>query len=1736
NFSMSYDEAYLIPVLQAISAVNTNLKIMGSPWSPPAWMKDSGNLYHGRLNDSAYEPYAQYFLRFVQHMGSNGLPVHAVTLQNEPLYEPYDYPGMYMAPSNQSRLATLIGQAFVSNAMDTKLLVYDHNWDQFTYPVEVMDDPVARSYIAGSAFHAYAGDVSVQSLIHDAYPDKEIHFTELSSGAWGGGFDNTLIWDTQVLIIGALRHWSRSVLKWNLALDQNYGPKISGGCNDCYGLVGINTDTHAITRNADYYSLGHAAKFLKCGAVRIGCTEESADEMNAVAFRNPDGSLVLIACNPATLMQNYPIRWNGESISYPMPPRSVATFTWPGVSGATVDVWVTSGDQSRLLEEQSYHPVFAPATITWQGHTWQVRDTDGNPGNNRWAADNVFVDSNDCLHLQVKQLGDTWYAAEVLSEDSPGYGTYRWHVRTQPETLHSNLVAGLATFFDAFNGLNIQFSSAFEEAPTNMLYSVEPYYAAGHQYFAGHTFTSEYTTHEFTWNPARVSFRSWYGHEPVPPNAGALIADWTFEGEAPVDTNEHIRMNLWMYDGLPPATAQEFVLAGFHYQSSTGTLFRDDFDDAVISNLWQVYNEGYVEESGGVLRIDSADSDPHRAGCRTGCDVLIEPDGRTFTFSACVASALVSAASSGDADIWGYQAFIAGSNGLYDAYAASNALTLRAGYTLSSDTLRIEFYSKTDAPDQWGTLHYAGVVSNASAFMNNAGLVCTFAVMLTNYSVNISYENNPALVYPISGSETGQHLLGATAWNGRYAVGGDHDDGGRGSFAWDFIQVSADALVVSDSSGGGDDGPGVKEVQIGEGDPGRTWKYPADTTYTKHRSMILYDAGMVDRAGTITQLMLNILSAPGISMNTYRIRMQHSSLDALGDVFINDNWSTVFEDTLTVPGDQQGWFAVPFSTPFTYNGTDHLLVDFCFNNAIKSSTPVPALTYSDTEYAACFAASADKDDPATWTGLPKGRKTKFAGNRMIDIRLTFSNAPLPQVCSNLSFEFSARGFLTNMGGWQVDGSEYAGAIKASPVLHGTNVLKMWKGSGDGHQRVYQDIDVVAGQAYMLNGYLLSPGTEPFIGSNAYGTLRLEWYSAAGLLAEEESIHVTEASAHDVWHLLSVSSAPPVQCVSGRLVCALSSSVDQSGSLYFDKLSLLAVDSDGPTNTPPSSNQLAVAHVVQLSDDFNDTQRSNIWETSGYWDGTYMGEGGGAVCIAPGSNIWHTAAYVSAQPINWNDNGAWYVFSATLSTIRVDVAGTGEDMDSLLAICGGPDNPWWVTNSCSLYGHYDLEADSLRLRFLTKTATPASNGDDRYGGVINNASRYMTPTNHMVMSIALGCGQYEVSVTDRAGLPIPLGAVYGLSRDAHNLGEYLHEGYWFVGAQNDNTHRGAVYWDRTRVFENSAPTAMLHSAQQVSTNGAGLVCINAVVMDSNGDYGRAFLEVSSNAGTSWSGLDLQNAVSTCGVALVTTATASHLSDIATTNADGYLVNNPIVITWDSLGLNHAGVFNDMEVSNLLLRIRPDDYFVSGVAATTTLALLDNAGPGALDAGALAASGAVYSLCADISVTCSNFTDTSPLQGYYYGVNTDFADTLPWDSQPSALVTGMPVDACNTVIVWAVDAYGNVSDGVAASIIVLSEDGDWDEDGYLNAQECIMGTSPNDPMSAQVFSGVREVGDGQCLGWSSVTGRTYTVLGKSSLADEWQVLTNLPGTGLPTTYTNMPIAPGDRYYYRIRISNP
>ncbi len=331
HFSIEPARQYVLPRTREALAINPDLKVMISPWSAPAWMKTTKSLIKGQLEPAYYPAFALYLARTVEAFGREGVAVSMLTIQNEPDFEPDDYPGMRVNPPERAIIiGRHVGPVFRARGLKTQILDYDHNWDNPEMPLAVLGDPQARGYVAGVAWHCYEGDVPAQTPVHTAFPDKDAWQTECSGGEWSPKFGDTLGWMIDKLIIGVANNWGRGSLTWNLALDPQHGPH-KGGCGDCRGVVTIDPATGEVSRNVEYYALGHASRYVFPGAYRIAAMKRG-DGIEVGAFLNADGSRVAIL-HRASGEGPVTIAIDGERYSVPLPAGSVATLRWSAPRG-----------------------------------------------------------------------------------------------------------------------------------------------------------------------------------------------------------------------------------------------------------------------------------------------------------------------------------------------------------------------------------------------------------------------------------------------------------------------------------------------------------------------------------------------------------------------------------------------------------------------------------------------------------------------------------------------------------------------------------------------------------------------------------------------------------------------------------------------------------------------------------------------------------------------------------------------------------------------------------------------------------------------------------------------------------------------------------------------------------------------------------------------------------------------------------------------------------------------------------------------------------------------------------------------------------------------------------------------------------------------------------------------------------------------------------------------------------
>jgi len=325
KFNLGQDREDVIPVLKQILAINPKIKILGSPWSAPLWMKTTGVAKGGVLKPEYFAAYAAYFVKYIQGMKVEGIPIDAVTIQNEPLNENNTPSMMMLAPEQADFIENDLGPAFAKAGIKTKIILYDHNLDHPAYPLSILRDPAANKYIDGTGFHLYGGTVDAMAEVHNAFPDKNLYFTEQMVVNLHDGDAMKIVQPVSKIIIGASRNWSKNVLLWNLAADPHFGPHTSnGGCPVCQGAVTI--DGNNVTRNLAYYTIAHASKFVPPGSTRIDSND--LDNLPNVAFKTPNGKEVLLVSNMSNSSQTFNVRYHGKAFNAVLGAGAVATYIW----------------------------------------------------------------------------------------------------------------------------------------------------------------------------------------------------------------------------------------------------------------------------------------------------------------------------------------------------------------------------------------------------------------------------------------------------------------------------------------------------------------------------------------------------------------------------------------------------------------------------------------------------------------------------------------------------------------------------------------------------------------------------------------------------------------------------------------------------------------------------------------------------------------------------------------------------------------------------------------------------------------------------------------------------------------------------------------------------------------------------------------------------------------------------------------------------------------------------------------------------------------------------------------------------------------------------------------------------------------------------------------------------------------------------------------------------------------
>jgi glucosylceramidase len=350
QFGLAQDKKDVIPVMKEILAINPAIKILASPWSPPVWMKTNGKVKAGSLNPEYYGAYALYFIKYIQAMQKEGIRIDAITIQNEPL-NANNTPSMRMSALEQAEfIKKHLGPRLEQAQLATKIVLFDHNLDRPDYPLAILSDPEASRYVDGSGFHHYGGEMEAMSVVHNAFPDKNLYFTEQMVVERPGAATIEIAAQVKRLIIDATGNWSRNVLLWNFAADPLNDPHTDdGGCSMCQGAVTI--DGNKVAKNIAYYVVAHASKFVRPGSVRLSSTQpgdkavslttdeerrevarvavyEATGVLPNAAFRTPEGKTVLIVANTSRQTTSFKLQYRSRYAAIHLPPGAAGTYVW----------------------------------------------------------------------------------------------------------------------------------------------------------------------------------------------------------------------------------------------------------------------------------------------------------------------------------------------------------------------------------------------------------------------------------------------------------------------------------------------------------------------------------------------------------------------------------------------------------------------------------------------------------------------------------------------------------------------------------------------------------------------------------------------------------------------------------------------------------------------------------------------------------------------------------------------------------------------------------------------------------------------------------------------------------------------------------------------------------------------------------------------------------------------------------------------------------------------------------------------------------------------------------------------------------------------------------------------------------------------------------------------------------------------------------------------------------------
>ncbi|HKE27619.1 MAG TPA: glycoside hydrolase family 30 beta sandwich domain-containing protein [Bryobacteraceae bacterium] len=325
RFSIDPDKAYILPMLRQARGVNPDLFLLGSPWSPPGWMKTGGSMLGGSMEKRHFASYAKYFIKTLQGYSAEGVPLNAVTVQNEvDTDQDGKMPACLWGQEYEIEFVSRhLGPQLAANHIDTRIWILDHNYNLWGRAIAELDDPKVNRYVDGVAWHGYVGEPGAMTRVHEAHPQKHMYWTEGGPAYNEPGYlTNWSQWAST--IAGVLRNWSRCFIAWNIALDEAGKPNI--GPFNCGGVVTIDSKSGEITRSGQYWALAHYSRAIRRGANRIG----SSGELKGVshfASVNPDGGTAAVLTNTET-ERDVVLRLNGSEVEVHLPADSVTTLSW----------------------------------------------------------------------------------------------------------------------------------------------------------------------------------------------------------------------------------------------------------------------------------------------------------------------------------------------------------------------------------------------------------------------------------------------------------------------------------------------------------------------------------------------------------------------------------------------------------------------------------------------------------------------------------------------------------------------------------------------------------------------------------------------------------------------------------------------------------------------------------------------------------------------------------------------------------------------------------------------------------------------------------------------------------------------------------------------------------------------------------------------------------------------------------------------------------------------------------------------------------------------------------------------------------------------------------------------------------------------------------------------------------------------------------------------------------------